>query len=178
VADFPKVTADVTEAERHRGSSAETLYLACDEALDWEPDDPRLIELAAAVATWDVRGLKHKPDQPETLTLMYSHATSASPAWQRLMKLLVPRPERPVYAGNWSGEDPCPRRLALRGVGARGAKLGAGQRDGPSVRLDRPTDKNPKRDPPAGFVVDMVVRALDPVGHGRGARLSTRGADR
>ncbi|WP_030663815.1 MerR family transcriptional regulator [Streptomyces rimosus] len=64
------------------------LYRACDEALDRAPDDPRLVELATAIAAWDARHPERGQAQPAALTLMYSHVTGSSPAWQRLMELL------------------------------------------------------------------------------------------
>lgn len=64
------------------------LYLACDQAMDWEPDDPKLTDLAAAMAAWDARQPEHPQPQPETLALMDSHVADSSPAWQRLVTLL------------------------------------------------------------------------------------------
>jgi DNA-binding transcriptional MerR regulator len=54
------------------------LYLACDKALDWDPDDPRLTDLAAAMAAWDARQPAPAKVQPGTLTLMYSHVAGSS----------------------------------------------------------------------------------------------------
>ncbi|WP_127360643.1 hypothetical protein [Actinacidiphila soli] len=54
------------------------LYLACDKALDWDPDDPRLTDLAAAMAAWDARQPAPAKAQPGTLTLMYSHVAGSS----------------------------------------------------------------------------------------------------
>jgi len=67
------------------------LYLACDEASGWDPDDPRLEKLADWVVTWTVR---HEPvagqapaDVPAAVTLITSDAATSSPAWRRLTEL-------------------------------------------------------------------------------------------
>ncbi len=70
-----------------------SLYLACDEAYDWDPDDPRLEDLAAVLADWDAR--KRGPDVPETggaadhvsVQLMTAQVAASSPAWRRLNDL-------------------------------------------------------------------------------------------
>ncbi|WP_406215754.1 MerR family transcriptional regulator [Streptomyces decoyicus] len=69
------------------------LYLACDEAMDWEPDDPRLSDLATAMATWDAQQPEHEQPSHGTLSLMNANVTAASPGWRRLMLLhsLAPR---------------------------------------------------------------------------------------
>lgn len=69
------------------------LYLACDEAWDWEPDDPRLVDLAAVMADWAFRN--RDPEGPSTgdaanhisVQLMSADAAAASPAWRRLNDL-------------------------------------------------------------------------------------------
>ena len=69
------------------------IYLACDAAHDWDPDDPRLDDLAAVIAGWDAR--KHDPEVPESgdpadhlsVQLMTAHFTAVSPAWRRLNDL-------------------------------------------------------------------------------------------
>lgn len=64
------------------------LYLTCDQAMDWDPDDPRLSPLATDIAAWDSHRSEPGQAQPATVTLMYSYVTTSSPAWQRLMTLL------------------------------------------------------------------------------------------
>ncbi|UKY47796.1 MerR family transcriptional regulator [Streptomyces inhibens] len=64
------------------------LYLACDEAMDWEPDDPRLPDLAIAMATWKAQQPDHQQPSAGTLSLMNANITATSPAWRRLMVLL------------------------------------------------------------------------------------------
>ena len=66
------------------------LYLACDQARDWDPDDPRLDQLAAQAANW----VTHHRDpaeesQPSTglsaaVSLITAQITDVSPAWRRL----------------------------------------------------------------------------------------------
>ncbi|MEV0375866.1 MerR family transcriptional regulator [Streptomyces sp. NPDC050636] len=68
------------------------LYLACDQALDWDPDDPRLPELATAMRTWKARQPDHRQPAQGTLSLMDTHVVGSSPAWQRLWELLSARP--------------------------------------------------------------------------------------
>ncbi|MDQ6836781.1 MAG: MerR family transcriptional regulator [Actinomycetota bacterium] len=72
------------------------LYLACDRALDWDPADPRLEELAdTMVALAEHRPVE--PDRPEQLSeddapvaaLMSSYFDTRSPSWKRLNQLCV-----------------------------------------------------------------------------------------
>jgi len=68
------------------------LYLACDQAFDWDPAHPGLDELADAMAAFAVR---HRPgrdgggtlDDPVAVDLLSSQPGSTSPAWDRLMRL-------------------------------------------------------------------------------------------
>ncbi len=63
------------------------LYLACDQAFDWDPADPRLAELADEMARWDAqrRPDRAPPDQAAghqaVVTLLTSQFT-ASAAWR------------------------------------------------------------------------------------------------
>jgi DNA-binding transcriptional MerR regulator len=74
------------------------LYLACDEALDWDPDDPRLPELAARMADWSAdhphSGDSAEPDD-DTLAmvarLMTADVAASSPAWERLGSMVPKR---------------------------------------------------------------------------------------
>jgi DNA-binding transcriptional MerR regulator len=68
------------------------LYLSCDEALDMDPDDPALVELAAAIEAWDAGRTDQEHTPPGTLGLMFSHVTASSPAWERLLTLLPAGP--------------------------------------------------------------------------------------
>ena len=69
------------------------LYLACDQVFGWDPDDPRVDELADAMVAY---GTAHRPDHdqagdrvddPVALDLLSSQPSLASPAWDRLMQL-------------------------------------------------------------------------------------------
>ncbi|MEU6033928.1 hypothetical protein ABZ801_00805 [Actinomadura sp. NPDC047616] len=70
------------------------LYLTCDQALDWAPDDPRLPGLADAIVSWNAR--HPRDDQPSegTAALMSSNAVASSPAWARLLTLVTTRSTR------------------------------------------------------------------------------------
>ena len=70
------------------------LYLAIDRALDWDPDDPRLVGLVSELLRY-----KDKVDQgqqrapadvaldPALVVLMTEHIAEASPMWRRLEEL-------------------------------------------------------------------------------------------
>jgi DNA-binding transcriptional MerR regulator len=66
------------------------LYLVCDEALGWDPADPRLSELARRLASWHARhgpaGSEpgRDPANPVAVALLSSHVATRSPAWRRL----------------------------------------------------------------------------------------------
>jgi DNA-binding transcriptional MerR regulator len=85
------------------------LYLACDEALDWDPADPRLAELADALRQWESPGSADRSRPDETLgnlaavSLMTSHAASWPPAWRRLSELSPDHPEPGSAAGGQAG---------------------------------------------------------------------------
>jgi DNA-binding transcriptional MerR regulator len=68
------------------------VYLACDEALEWDPDDPRLTRLVTDIVAWDLRRPEHGQTQSRTVALMNSYVTASSPAWQRLAELLSAGP--------------------------------------------------------------------------------------
>jgi DNA-binding transcriptional MerR regulator len=68
-----------------------SLCLACDHAFDWDPDDPRLEELAARVHEWSTN--RRQPGETEkqlsdhdslAMQLMSADVEDASPAWKRL----------------------------------------------------------------------------------------------
>lgn len=68
------------------------LYLAWDRAYDWDPDDPRLIELAADAAVWLAKQPPSSPPQSDTAistinTLLSAEVATTSPAWERLGEL-------------------------------------------------------------------------------------------
>lgn len=74
------------------------LYLACDQARDWDPDDPRLNDLAARMAAWAANhrdetaptSPSSPPDDPDLLVadaLIAAQLADAAPAWRRLGEL-------------------------------------------------------------------------------------------
>ncbi|HET9017105.1 MAG TPA: MerR family transcriptional regulator, partial [Thermomicrobiaceae bacterium] len=81
----------------------QSLYLACDAAFDWSPDDPRLPALAERVARWtaDSRpGGQAEPVQvPPIARLILTSVSASSPAWDRLTALVRQRSGRPGAAG-------------------------------------------------------------------------------
>ena len=74
------------------------LYVAWDQAYDWDPDDPRLIGLADQAAAWLAQ---HPPSPPPsesetdiaTVNSLLSAQvdTASSPAWRRLGELISAR---------------------------------------------------------------------------------------
>jgi len=71
------------------------LYLACDQAFDWDPADPRLDEVADAMVAFAAR---HPPDpdrptldDPVAVDLLSSPPGGTSPAWDRLLRLTTDR---------------------------------------------------------------------------------------
>jgi DNA-binding transcriptional MerR regulator/RimJ/RimL family protein N-acetyltransferase len=74
------------------------IYILGDQALDWDPADPRIAELADAMADWAAHG---RPDTSagETsaslaaVALMASHIVGSSPSWERLNELSQKRLE-------------------------------------------------------------------------------------
>jgi hypothetical protein len=91
------------------------LYVAWDQAHDWDPDDPRLIDLADQAAAWLAQ---HPPSPPpsesegdiSTVNILLSAQvdTASSPAWRRLGDLLSARLQvsRPVEATKPSKRRP------------------------------------------------------------------------
>jgi DNA-binding transcriptional MerR regulator len=88
------------------------LYLAADEARDWDPDDPRLDELAAWMIDWaanrrdEVIGAERAsvPVSDEVSlveTLLTAQLAEASPAWRRLGEMSRPQ----LTAGAKTGLD-------------------------------------------------------------------------
>jgi DNA-binding transcriptional MerR regulator len=79
------------------------LYLAIDQAFDWDPADPRLGELADAMVAFAAR---RRPgpagartlDDPVAVDLLSSQPGGTSPAWDRLTRLASARSQaaRPV----------------------------------------------------------------------------------
>ncbi|WP_280261937.1 MerR family transcriptional regulator [Nocardia wallacei] len=68
------------------------LYLACDRAVDWDPSDPRLDRLIEDLDAWEIA--HERDDTPESLRLISSRISEASPAWERIIDALAHRAER------------------------------------------------------------------------------------
>jgi DNA-binding transcriptional MerR regulator len=67
------------------------IYLGCDRALGWDPDDPRLDELAEAIAAFAARrGFAPRQGQdvdPVAMSLLSAEPGNTSHTWDRLMRL-------------------------------------------------------------------------------------------
>lgn len=69
------------------------LYLACDQSVDWHPNDPRLDQLIDDLDAWEIDH-ERAGEQPESLKLVISRISEASPAWQRILDGLTHRAEQ------------------------------------------------------------------------------------
>jgi len=73
------------------------VYLAWEEANHWDPDDPRVADLAARTAAWLATRPPGLPPAPADAgisavsSLLSAQLETASPAWRRLDKLLRDR---------------------------------------------------------------------------------------
>lgn len=70
------------------------LYLAWEQAYDWDPDDPRLVGLAAEAAAWLQKQAPSPPPPPAgdagisaVYSLLSAQVGTSSPAWRRLGEL-------------------------------------------------------------------------------------------
>jgi DNA-binding transcriptional MerR regulator len=99
---------DVVAWINHKAAAFEdeafcVLYRRFDEAFDWDPDDPRLDDLADTMAAFvrrlqdeDPAALADKDDFDDSLVeVIESQVLTASPAWRRLTTLVAER--------GWSG---------------------------------------------------------------------------
>ncbi|MGI8577350.1 MAG: MerR family transcriptional regulator [Nocardioidaceae bacterium] len=99
------------------------LYLAWEQAYDWEADDPRLVELAAQAAAWlSKQPASVPPPQDDAgilavYDLLSAQVATESPAWRRLDELcranLMPSGQSPTEH-DWRAQ-PSP------GIGASGS---------------------------------------------------------
>ena len=96
-ARFPGRAAGLAKDKRSDLADPEfrRLYLACDQAFDWDPADPRLEEVADAMVAFAAR---HRPDpdratldDPVAVDLLSSPPGGTSPAWERLLQLTSDR---------------------------------------------------------------------------------------
>ncbi|WP_306334735.1 MerR family transcriptional regulator [Streptomyces sp. KL118A] len=69
------------------------LFLACDRAVDWDPDDPRLEPLIDDLDAWE-SAHEREGDRAGYLKLVSSRIREASPAWQRIIDALAHRAKR------------------------------------------------------------------------------------
>jgi DNA-binding transcriptional MerR regulator len=72
------------------------IYLLGDRAYDWDPADPRLGELADAMAVWAASSRpdtspSERPASVAAVALMASHIVGSSPAWERMNELAQER---------------------------------------------------------------------------------------
>ena len=68
------------------------LYLAWEEAYDWDPNDPRLDQLAAEAAAWVAKAPPTRAFEPDdgvsaAYSLLSAQLAGSSPAWRRLDEL-------------------------------------------------------------------------------------------
>jgi DNA-binding transcriptional MerR regulator len=69
------------------------IYLTTDQALDWNPDDPRLARLVCDMVAWMDKSGRSRRDpaevalDPAVLMLMSEQIADASPVWRRLAEL-------------------------------------------------------------------------------------------
>ncbi|WP_228801024.1 MerR family transcriptional regulator [Nocardia cyriacigeorgica] len=69
------------------------LYLACDRAMDWAADDPRLDPLIDELDAWKIRH-ERGSGRSGHVALVFSRITEETPAWQRIVEVLTHRAER------------------------------------------------------------------------------------
>ncbi|MEV5506208.1 hypothetical protein [Streptomyces orinoci] len=74
------------------------LYLACDQSVDWDPDDPRVDRLIDDLDAWET-ARRRDGDRAEFLELVSARISETSPAWQRVIEALAHRAERRRAAG-------------------------------------------------------------------------------
>ncbi|MEV0119736.1 MerR family transcriptional regulator [Streptomyces sp. NPDC050844] len=77
------------------------LFLACDQAVEWDPYDPRLDRLIDDLEAWEIKQ-ERDGSRPGYLKLVSSRISEASPAWQRIVDALDHRAERRRTAGRAS----------------------------------------------------------------------------
>jgi DNA-binding transcriptional MerR regulator len=118
VALSPERVREWQEQKRSALASAEfrQLYLAYDQAFDWDPDDPRLAELADATVAYAVgqqpEARQAEPDwtagEHVILALLESQIGNSSPSWERLNELGKARLRASGYPEE--GTQPAARR--------------------------------------------------------------------
>lgn len=63
------------------------LFLACDEAVDWDPHDPRLDRLIEDLAAWETEHARGTT----SLKLISTRISESSPSWRRIIEALTHR---------------------------------------------------------------------------------------
>lgn len=82
------------------------LYLACDQSVDWDPQDPRLDRLIDDLDAWEMKQ-ERDSSRSGNLKLVFSRIfVEASPAWQRILNALAHRAEQRRSAGHDSEPHP------------------------------------------------------------------------
>lgn len=74
------------------------LFLACDQAVDWDPHDPRLDRLIDDMDAWEIAHERDSKGQA-SLKLVSSRIAEAAPAWQRIIIELANRAENRSRTG-------------------------------------------------------------------------------
>jgi DNA-binding transcriptional MerR regulator len=69
------------------------LYLACDQAVDCDPHDPRVDRLIDDLETWEIEH-EGNSSRPENPTLIFSLILRESSAWNRILDTLAHRAQR------------------------------------------------------------------------------------
>lgn len=95
VAMSPDLVADWVRTKRAALDDPEfrRIYVLGDQALDWDPADPRIPELAGAMAAWaassreDTSRADVNSGHLAAVALMASHIAGSSPSWERLNEL-------------------------------------------------------------------------------------------
>lgn len=108
----PEVVPEWTRQKRAALTDAEfrRLYLACDDAHDWDPTDPRLEELAVWMVDWMAnrqdtiisdRVQTNPTESGVSLVeqLMNAESANDSPAWNRLAELSSALPDTSAHTG-------------------------------------------------------------------------------
>jgi len=101
VAMSPEVIPEWAGAKRAALDDPEfrRIYVLGDQALDWDPADPRIAELADAMAAWaassreDTTPVDENSGNLAAVARMASHIVGSSPSWQRLNDLSQKRLE-------------------------------------------------------------------------------------
>ncbi len=86
------------------------IYVLADQALDWDPADPRIAELADAMAAWAASSRPdtspaETPSSVAAVALLSSQIVGSSPSWER-MNILSQKRMEDLRNEDRHGEDP------------------------------------------------------------------------